>query len=188
MLIAFNKPFGVLSQFTSDGSPNRTLADFGFPKNVYPLGRLDADSEGLLLLSDEAGLNEKLLHPDFAHRRFYWAQVERIPTEESLEKLANGLMIQGRKTLSCQAKLLDPQPKIPPRNPPIRFRKTVPDCWIELELVEGKNRQVRRMTAAIGHPTLRLIRARIGKFSLGNLPPGEWKILNSAEQQLVFSR
>ena len=188
MLIAFHKPFNVLSQFTGDGSPNRPLAEFNFPKNVYPIGRLDADSEGLLLLSDEPEWNERLLHPRHAHEREYWAQVERIPAPEALKKLDGGVGIQGRKTLPCRAWILEPQPeisvvaadvsrlhnpnsqsgliplcgtatviKIPPRDPPIRFRKSVPDCWIGLELIEGKNRQVRRMTAAIGHPTLRLI-------------------------------
>ena len=203
MLIAFHKPFGVLSQFTGDGSTNRTLAEFGFPKNVWPIGRLDADSEGLLLLSDEPEWNEKLLHPRHAHEREYWAQVEKIPTPDSLKKLEKGVLIQGRKTLPCRAWLLKPQPEVRwgetpsspifpsqgssdsrpteinifPRNPPIRFRKSVPDCWIGLELVEGKNRQVRRMTAAIGHPTLRLIRVRIGNFWLGDLSPGKWQIL-----------
>jgi len=185
VLIAFNKPYGVLSQFTGDGSPNRPLAEFGFPKNVYAIGRLDADSEGLLLLSDEAKWNEKLLHPRHAHEREYWAQVEKIPTREALEKLQNGLVIQGHKTLPCRARLLEPQPEIPPRVPPIRFRKSVPDCWISLELVEGKNRQVRRMTAAIGHPTLRLLRVRIGNFWLGELPPGKWKTLSAEEIKLV---
>jgi 23S rRNA pseudouridine2457 synthase len=181
VLIAFNKPFGVLSQFTGDGSKNRPLAEFGFPKNIYPIGRLDADSEGLLLLSDEAKWNEKLLHPRHAHEREYWAQVERIPTPENLKKLERGILIQGRKTLPCRAWILEPQPKIPPRIPAIRFRKSVPDCWIGLELIEGKNRQVRKMTAAIGHPTLRLIRVRIGNFWLGGLMPGQWRALNSEE-------
>jgi 23S rRNA pseudouridine2457 synthase len=181
VLIAFNKPFGVLSQFTGDGSPNRALAEFQFPKNVYPIGRLDADSEGLLLLSDEAKWNEKLLHPRHAHEREYWAQVEKIPSPESLKQLGLGISIQGRKTLPCRAWMLEPQPEIPPRVPPIRFRKSVPDCWIGLELIEGKNRQVRRMTAAIGHPTLRLIRVRIGNFWLGDLPTGQWRILTRPE-------
>src|ERR1041384_1301482 len=128
MLVAFNKPYGVLSQFTSDGSPNRPLAEFGFPKNVYPIGRLDADSEGLLLLCEQPELNERLLHPRHAHEREYWAQVERIPDAESLAKLSRGVTIQGRKALPCRAWLLDPQPQIPPRAPPIRFRKSVPDC------------------------------------------------------------
>lgn len=188
MLIAFNKPYGVISQFTPDGSPNRTLAEFNFPKNVYAIGRLDADSEGLLLLSDEAVLNEKLLHPDRAHKRIYWAQVEGIPTTDALKKLERGVLVQGRKTLPCHAQLLDPQPNVPPRDPPIRFRKTVPDLWIALELVEGKNRQVRRMTAAIGHPTLRLIRVRIGNFELRDLPSGQWKILTEDERKLVLGK
>jgi 23S rRNA pseudouridine2457 synthase len=213
MLIAFNKPYGVLSQFTGDGSPNRALAEFGFPKNVYPIGRLDADSEGLLLLSDEPELNERLLHPRHAHEREYWAQVERIPTAEALQGLSRGVTIQGRKSLPCRAWLLDPQPvvavplqsaadstsetmaalyraaattMIPPRDPPIRFRKSVSDCWIGLELIEGKNRQVRRMTAAISHPTLRLLRVRIGGLRLENLPPGKWKELSREERQAVL--
>ena len=185
MLIAFNKPFGVLSQFTRDGSPNWPLAEFGFPKNVYPIGRLDADSEGLLLLSDDSQWNEKLLHPRHAHEREYWAQVEKIPTREALDQLQRGLIIQGHKTLPCRAWLLEPQPQMPPRNPPIRFRKSVPDCWIGLELVEGKNRQVRRMTAAIGHPTLRLVRVRIGHLWLGDLPPGQWRELTTTEVKQV---
>jgi 23S rRNA pseudouridine2457 synthase len=187
MLIAFNKPYGVLSQFTSDGSQNRPLAEFGFPKNVYPIGRLDADSEGLLLLSEEPQWNQKLLHPRHAHEREYWAQVEKIPTRESLDKLQNGIVIQDHKTLSCRAWLLEPQPEIALRVPPIRFRKSVRDCWIGLELIEGKNRQVRRMTAAIGHPTLRLLRVRIGNFWLGNLAAGNWRILSAAECGAVLN-
>jgi 23S rRNA pseudouridine2457 synthase len=185
VLIAFNKPFGVLSQFTGDGSPNRALAEFGFPKNVYPIGRLDADSEGLLLLSDEARWNEKLLHPRHAHEREYWAQVEKIPSPESLQKLQKGILIQGRKTLPCRAWILEPQPQIPPRVTPIRFRKSVPDCWIGLELIEGKNRQVRKMTAAIGHPTLRLMRVRIGNCWLGDLQVGKWRVLEKEELVLI---
>jgi 23S rRNA pseudouridine2457 synthase len=186
VLIAFNKPYDVLSQFTADGSLNRTLAGFGFPKNVYPIGRLDADSEGLLLLSDEPDLNQRLLHPRNAHEREYWAQVERIPSLDSLQKLEAGLEIQGRKTRQCRAWLVDPQPEIPPRTPPIRFRKTVPTCWIGLELIEGKNRQVRRMTASIGHPTLRLIRVRIGQFHLADLCPGVWREVTNAQRDLLF--
>ncbi len=214
MLIAFHKPYGVLSQFTSDGSPNRTLAEFGFPENIYPIGRLDADSEGLLLLSDEPELNERLLHPRHAHEREYWAQVEGLPTPQALQKLGRGVVVQGRKTLPCRAWSLEPQPEtvgensspgfatlspsdgardgvrsrptIPPRDPPIRFRKSVPDCWISLELTEGKNRQVRRMTAAIGHPTLRLLRVRIGGLRLGKLATGEWKELTRVERQTLL--
>lgn len=204
MLIAFHKPYGVLSQFTGDGSANRPLADFGFPKNVYAIGRLDADSEGLLLLSDEAAWNERLLHPRHAHEREYWAQVENLPTREALDQLQRGILIQGRQSLPCRAWRLEPQPVladghhfdlpaagdarptvIPPRVPPIRFRKSVPDCWIGLELIEGKNRQVRRMTAAIGHPTLRLLRVRIGNFRLGSLPPGQWRKLSAEEIKAV---
>ncbi|HLX72322.1 MAG TPA: pseudouridine synthase [Verrucomicrobiae bacterium] len=186
MLIAFNKPYGVLSQFTPDGSPNRTLAEFGFPKGVYPIGRLDADSEGLLLLSDEPELNHRLLHPKQAHEREYWVQIERIPSEVALRELGKGVVVQGRETLPSRAWMLDPQPELPPRDPPIRFRKTVPTCWIGLELIEGKNRQVRRMTAAVGHPTLRLMRARIGQFNLANLEPGKWKTLSPTERRLVL--
>jgi 23S rRNA pseudouridine2457 synthase len=178
VLIAFNKPFGVISQFTSDGSPHRTLAAFDFPKDVYPIGRLDAESEGLLLLSDERELNERLLHPRHAHRRTYWALVERVPSREVLEKMERGLVIGGHKTLPCRAWLLDPQPDVPPREPPVRFRKNVTDVWIALELIEGKNHQVRRMTAAVGHPTLRLLRVRIGDFELGVLPAGNWSAVD----------
>jgi 23S rRNA pseudouridine2457 synthase len=188
MLIAFNKPFGVLARFTPDGSANRTLAEFGLPKGVYPLGRLDADSEGLLLLTDEATLNQRLLHPRHAHEREYWVQVERIPTADALLKLGAGLTLQGQHTLPCHAWILDPPPEVAPRNPPIRFRKTVPTCWIGLELIEGKNRQVRRMTAAIGYPTLRLIRVRIGCFGLRDLPSGTWKVMTAAERKLLLDR
>src|SRR5262245_60799424 len=187
MLIAFNKPCNVLSQFTPDGSPNRTLAEFGFPKEVYPIGRLDADSEGLLLLSDEPELNERLLHPRRGHPRTYWAQVERIPTAEALQRLARGVAVQGRKTLPCRAWMLNPQPQLPPRNPPIRLRQNVPASWIGLELIEGRNRQVRRMTAAIGHATLRLMRVSIGGLQLGRLEAGSWRALSAVERGLVLA-
>ena len=186
MLIAFHKPYGVLSQFTPDGSPNQTLAEFGFPAGVYPLGRLDADSEGLLLLSDEPALNARLLQPARAHPRVYWAQVEGVPLAETLKKLARGVRVQGRTTLPCRAWLLDPPPGLPPRIPPIRFRKNVPDTWIALQLVEGKNRQVRRMTAAAGHPTLRLFRAQIGGFQAPDLAPGRWRALRPKERALAL--
>jgi 23S rRNA pseudouridine2457 synthase len=186
MLVAFNKPYGVLSQFTSDGSPNRTLATFDFPAKLYPIGRLDADSEGLLLLSDEAHFNQRLLHPRRAHKREYWVQVERTPSPEALRRLQIGVVVNGRKTLTAGAWILDPQPDLPPRDPPIRFRKTVPTCWIGLSLIEGKNRQVRRMTATVGHPTLRLVRARIGSFELGKLPPGDWIELDEHQRKLVL--
>jgi pseudouridine synthase len=187
VLLAFHKPYGVLSQFTPEpGSRWRTLAEFGLPKNVYALGRLDADSEGLLLLGDEPGLNSKLLDPTHAHRREYWAQVERVPDASALTQLQRGVKIGDYTTLPCRARLLDPAPTLPPRNPPIRFRKNVPDCWLSLELVEGKNRQVRRMTAAIGHPTLRLIRVRIGNFTLGDLASGKWRACTAAERAAIF--
>jgi 23S rRNA pseudouridine2457 synthase len=187
MLLAFNKPYGVLSQFTSDGSSNRTLAEFGFPKGVYAIGRLDADSEGLLLLSDEPELNRRLLEPRHQHSREYWAQVERAPEAKTLQRLRRGVTIQGHKTLPCRAWILEPQPLLPPREPPIRFRKTVPTCWLGLEITEGKNRQVRRMTAAIGHSTLRLLRVRIGDFELADLAVGHWRELNQLERRKVFS-
>ena len=188
MLLAFHKPYGVLSQFTPDGSVNRTLAGFGFPKEIYPIGRLDADSEGLLLLSDEPTLNTRLLDPKLGHSRLYWAQVENIPTEKSLSTLTPGIAIQDRVTRPCRAWALNPQPDIPPRDPPIRIRKSVPDCWIGIELTEGKNRQVRRMTAAIGHPTLRLMRVSIGNFQLGDLAPGAWKECDADGRRLIFER
>jgi 23S rRNA pseudouridine2457 synthase len=186
MILAFHKPYGVLSQFTPDGSPNRTLAEFGFPKDVYPIGRLDADSEGLLLLSDEAGLNIRLLDPERGHPRRYWAQVERIPESSSLDLLAAGMTIQDYTTRPCRIWMLDPQPEVPPRDPPIRVRKSVPDCWIALELTEGKNRQVRKMTASIGHPTLRLLRVQIGDLELGALQAGAWRELAHEERDLIL--
>ncbi|MEK7677110.1 MAG: pseudouridine synthase [Verrucomicrobiota bacterium] len=182
MLIAFHKPFGVLSQFTANDSAYRTLADFGFPPKLYPLGRLDAESEGLLLLSDEPGVNARLLHPSRGHARLYWAQVEGCPTAEALGLLAQGLPVRGRQTLPCRSWILRTQPDVPPRDPPIRTRKSILTCWLALELREGKNRQVRRMTAAIGHPTLRLIRIRIGRLNLGDLAPGKWKLLTGQER------
>ncbi len=181
MLIAFNKPFGVLSQFSSDGSPNRTLAEFGFPADVYPVGRLDADSEGLLILSDQPDWNARLLRPGQGHEREYWVQVEGVATPEKLQRLSAGLDIQGQATLPCIARALPHVPDFPPRNPPIRFRKTVPDCWLSLILREGRNRQVRRMTAAVGLPTLCLVRVRIGKLQLKDLAPGDWVEIGESE-------
>ena len=187
LLIAFHKPYGVLSAFRPDGSSHRTLAAFGFPPDVYPIGRLDADSEGLMLLSDEAALNDRLLHPRHAHAREYWAEVERQPSAEALAELARGVVIQARRTLPCRARIIEPQPLVAPRDPPIRFRKSVPTCWISMELAEGKNRQVRKMTAAIGHPTMRLIRVRIGGFELADLPAGKWRVLNADARARVLA-
>lgn len=187
MVIAFHKPYGVLCQFTPDQPGQRTLADFGFPAGVYPVGRLDMDSEGLLLLSDEAGFNHRLLHPSAAHGRTYWVQVEGVPDERALQRLrSGGIEIQNYRTLPCGARLLEPEPQVAERNPPVRFRKLIPTSWIELRLTEGKNRQVRRMTAAVGYPTLRLIRAAIGSFELGALAQGEWKKLEAAEIEMLW--
>jgi 23S rRNA pseudouridine2457 synthase len=187
VLIAFHKPFGVLSQFQPDGSPNRALAEFGFPPHVYPIGRLDADSEGLLLLSDEAALNDRLLNPRHAHVREYWVEVERVPSTAALDELARGVTVQGRRTRPSRVRPLDPPPAIAPRVPPIRFRKSVPTCWIAIEIVEGRNRQVRRMTAAVGHPALRLVRVRIGTFELGDLAAGTWRELDEADRARVLA-
>lgn len=187
VLIAFNKPYGVLSQFTVEaGSKHRTLAEFGFPKGVYAIGRLDAESEGLLLLSDEPELNARLLHPNNAHVRVYWTQVERAPEADELKKLEQGVVIGGHKTLPCRAYVLDPQPRVVPRDPPIRFRKNVPDIWIGIELTEGRNHQVRRMTAAVGHPTLRLIRIRIGGLTIDQLEAGQHRVLSDDDRRLLF--
>jgi len=182
VLLALHKPYGVLSQFTPEpGSRWRTLAEFGLPKDVYALGRLDADSEGLLLFSDEAGLNSRLLDPEHGHRREYWVQVERIPTDAALAQLARGVTIGGYRTQPCAVRRLEPAPDLPPRDPPIRYRKSVPTAWLKLTITEGKNRQVRRMTAAIGFPTLRLIRIAIGTITLDRLKPGEYRTLNEDE-------
>lgn len=177
--ILFHKPYNVLSQFTpEDGA--RALNEFNLPAGVYAAGRLDKDSEGLLLLTDDGLLIEKLLNPKNEKKKTYWVLVERVPTEESLQKLRSGVKIEDYQTLPAEVRILDPQPEVPPRDPPVRFRKTVQDIWIEVKIVEGKNRQVRKMTAAIGHPTLRLIRKNIGDLSL-DLAPGEWKEISRAE-------
>lgn len=188
MIIAFHKPYGVLSQFSPDGSANKSLAEFGFPPRVYPLGRLDADSEGLLLLSDEAKWNAALLSPGNHVPKTYHVLVERIPTDEALANLLSGVLLDGRLTLPAQATLLEPQPIYPPRNPPVRFRKNVLDVWIALQIREGKNRQVRRMTASVGHPTLRLIRVAIGQFHLADLSAGKWRIVDRDEQDLLIGQ
>lgn len=178
--IIFNKPYDVLSQFTpEDGA--KALDSFGLPKDVYPAGRLDKDSEGLLLLTDDGPLIEKLLNPKNEKPKTYWVLVERVPTEEELQKMRDGLKIEDYTTRPCQVKILEPQPDVPPRDPPVRFRKTVQDIWIEVRIVEGKNRQVRKMTAAIGHPTLRLIRMKIANLDLSGLSPGEWMEIPKSE-------
>jgi 23S rRNA pseudouridine2457 synthase len=181
--ILFNKPYGVLSQFTPEGD-HPTLADFGpFPKDVYAAGRLDADSEGLLLLTNDKNLQHRLTEPKFGHERTYWAQVERTPSAEALERLAAGVRIGDYRTKPSQVRLIPEEPLVAERSVPIRFRKNVPTAWIELRLTEGKNRQVRRMTAAIGHPTLRLVRVGILFLSIEGLQPGEWRELTASESK-----
>lgn len=176
MIIAFYKPYNVLSQFTGE-TPAETLAHFHLPKNVYACGRLDKDSEGLLILSDEPTIQHRLTDPKFEKEKTYWVQVEGVPTSEALVLFQNGLMIQDYKTKPCRARFLQQNEwsQIPERQPPIRERKSIPTTWLEIILTEGKNRQVRRMTAKIGHPTLRLIRVKAGKYSLQNLNPGQWQ-------------
>lgn len=188
MLVALHKPHGYLSRFTPDGSANRSLRELGLPPRVAPIGRLDADSEGLLLLGDEPRVVDELLHPRRAHPRTYWAQLERVPDEGALARLEGGVLLDGARTRPCRARRLDDEPALPPREPPIRFRKSVPTCWIELTLTEGKNRQVRRMTAAVGFPTLRLVRAAIGDLALGELSRGAWRVLDDADRARLFSR
>lgn len=180
--LAFYKPYNVLTQFTDpDGTGWKTLKDYIAVPGVYPVGRLDRDSEGLLLLTDDGALAHRLTDPKYAHPRTYWVQVEGTVTEAALEQLRRGVMIQGVKTRPAKARALEGEPALPPREPPVRFRKTIPTCWIELTLTEGRNRQVRRMTAVVGLPTLRLVRVAIGELRLGDLAPGEWRELGNAE-------
>lgn len=176
------KPFGVLTQFTGEGP---TLASLGaFPPDVYPVGRLDKDSEGLLLITDDKVLNHHLLNPRFGHQRTYYAQVEGIPTPDALKQLRAGVTInvdgKDYKTKPALAKILDPVPELPERNPPIRYRASIPDTWIELTLIEGKNRQVRKMTAAVGFPTLRLVRFSMEKINISGMKSGEIMELDEA--------
>jgi 23S rRNA pseudouridine2457 synthase len=178
--VLFFKPYGVLTQFTAEGD-RPTLKSFGLPAGVYPAGRLDHDSEGLLLLTDDGGLVRRLLDPRRGHPRTYWAQVERVPGADALSKLARGVVLNDGKTLPCRARLLEGEPDLPPRDPPIRHRRTVPTAWVELTLTEGRNRQVRRMTAAVGHPTLRLVRVGIGSLTLRGLKPGAWRWVDRGE-------
>ena len=182
MLIALNKPFNVLCQFTDRSvPPRRTLAEFGLPANVYAAGRLDYDSEGLLLLTDEGVLANRITDPRHRQAKTYWVQVEGEPRPEQLSALRQGVVLNDGLTLPAQARVLESAPALWPREPPVRFRKTVADAWIELTISEGRNRQVRRMTAAVGLPTLRLVRISIGGHALGNLMPGQWKLLSPKE-------
>ena len=175
MLIAFNKPYGVLCQFTDRSiPPRRTLAEFGLPAGVYPAGRLDFDSEGLLLLTDDGPLANRLTDPRHKQPKTYLVQVEGEPGEHALQALREGVRLNDGPTLPAQAKRIDP-PELWPRDPPVRVRKSVPDAWLELTIREGRNRQVRRMTAAVGLPTLRLVRIAVGGRSLEALEPGQWR-------------
>lgn len=176
MLIAFNKPFNVLCQFTDRSQPPRaTLAGFGLPANVYAAGRLDYDSEGLLLLTDNGSLAHRLTDPKHKQPKTYWVQVEGVVSEDKLQALRNGVQLNDGPTLPAGVQLLDSVPDLWERNPPVRFRKTVPDAWLAVTITEGRNRQVRRMTAAVGLPTLRLVRASMGPYALGDLQPGQWR-------------
>lgn len=193
--ILFYKPYNVLCQFTdlSSGESQRsTLKEYIAVPSVYSVGRLDLDSEGLLLLTNDGAVKHRLSHRQFAHPRTYWVQVERIPTETALEQLRTGVKIKDYVTRKAEVRRLLEEPDLPPRNPPIRDRKSVPTCWLEMTLTEGRNRQVRRMTAAVGYPTLRLVRVAMGivvqgqvkmELTLEGLNPGEWRDLTSQEQQ-----
>ena len=174
MLIAFNKPFGVMCKFSPEPGKS-TLADFIKIPNVYPAGRLDTDSEGLLLLTDDGVLQARIAEPGHKLAKVYWAQVEGAPTEDALTTLRNGVSLGDFKTAPADAQLIDEPNNIWPRDPPIRYRARIPTAWIELTLREGKNRQVRRMTAHVGFPTLRLVRAAIGRVSVDGLVPGAWR-------------
>lgn len=188
MIIAFNKPFGVLSQFTPEpGSRFQPLAAFDLPEEVYPVGRLDADSEGLLLLTNERHLPAMFLDPEHGHQRTYLVQVDGEITDAAVAQLRTGVVVQGYQTRPCEASIVEAPDWLPERVPPIRVRASIPTSWIELGLREGKNRQVRRMTAAVGFPTLRLVRCAIGALRLNGLAigAGEWRILSDDERGLL---
>lgn len=181
--IKFWKPYHVLTQFTPEEDGRETLADYIDIPNVYAAGRLDYDSEGLMILTDDGKLNSRLTQPKHKQPKTYWVQVENIPDEEALEKIRRGgLEIKNYRTRPAPVRII-PEPDLPPRNPPIRYRASIPDCWLEIQLTEGKKRQVRRMTAAVGHPTLRLVRAAIGGVTLDGLQQGEWRELTGEEMK-----
>lgn len=181
--ILFYKPYDVLTQFTDNSAENQrsTLKDYIPIPDVYAVGRLDRDSEGLLLLTDDGKMQHRLSDPKFAHPRTYWVQVERIPDASAIARLETGVTIQDYRTRPAKVRLLPAEPALEPREPPIRFRKSVPTAWLEMTLTEGRNRQVRRMTAAVGFPTLRLVRSAIGHLRLEGLKPGEWRELRAEE-------
>lgn len=180
--LMFHKPYGVLSKFT-DAENRPTLADYVQVPHVYPAGRLDMDSEGLLLLTSDGALAARLTSPSFKVPKTYWVQVERIPDEAALVRLRSGILVKGRQTRPATVHILAEEPLVHPRPVPIRFRKSVPTAWLQMEISEGMNRQIRRMTAQVGHPTLRVIRVAIGAIPLGTLAPGAWRTLNSEEIQ-----
>jgi len=185
--LAFNKPYDVLCRFTDEaGRP--TLADYIDVPGVYPAGRLDRDSEGLLILTDDGRLQQRIASPHYKLPKVYLAQVERIPGPDALRMLASGVRLQDYVTAPAQVRLLSEEPNLPPRSTPIRFRKTVPTAWLQITLYEGRNRQVRRMTAAVGHPTLRLVRVAIGPISLGELASGSWRMLTSADVRSLWGK
>lgn len=175
-LVLFNKPYGVLSQFTDRGSPTTraTLSDFVKIPGIYPAGRLDRDSEGLLLLTDDGRLQARIADPRFKLPKTYLVQVEGTPAEGTLDRLRTGVLLNDGPTRPAEVERIE-DPALWPRDPPIRVRASIPDCWLKLTIREGRNRQVRRMTAAVGHPTLRLVRWQIGDWTLGDLSPGEWR-------------
>lgn len=185
--IKFWKPHLVLTQFTDEEDGRKTLADYIDLKEVYSAGRLDYDSEGLMLLTDDGKLNHMLTHPKHGHPRTYWAQVENTPDDKALNKLRYGnIEIKNYRTKPAKVQRMD-APDLPDRNPPIRYRANIPDCWLELTLTEGKKRQVRRMTAAVGHPTLRLIRASIGPINLDGMQEGKWQELTADEMVSLWA-
>lgn len=183
--ILLNKPYDVICQFSDAKGGRNTLADFVPVPRVYPVGRLDRDSEGLVLLTGDGWLQHRLTDPRYDHPKTYWVQVEGIPDGGALKQLREGVQIwDDFRTRPAEARMLDQEPDLPPRNPPIRYRAAIPTSWIEIVLTEGRNRQVRRMTAAVGFPTLRLVRAAIGKLTIGFLKPGEWRDLTKEERAL----
>jgi 23S rRNA pseudouridine2457 synthase len=185
--LLFYKPYNVLSQFTpgSSGSGGLTLGDFIAVAGVYPVGRLDQDSEGLMLLTNDGRVQHRLSHPRYGHSRTYWVQVEGIPSSQALAELRQGVRIKDYQTRPCQVALGPTDPPLPPRVPPIRYRQHIPTTWLTITLQEGKNRQVRRMTAAVGYPTLRLVRQAIAGLTLDQLCPGDWRYLTARERARI---
>lgn len=182
--LLFHKPYGVLSQFTDrSAKPRPTLRDFIDVRDVYPVGRLDMDSEGLMLLTDDGWFQHRMADPRFGHPRTYWAQVEGSPSDADLQPLRRGVVMEGTRTRPAEARVLSAEPELEPRVPPIRFRKSIPTAWLELVLTEGRYRQVRKMTAAVGFPTLRLVRSAIGHLALDRVAPKQWIDLNRNDVQ-----